>query len=175
MACPVGRETQCHKRAAPIVIHDTSVKFSMETIMTDSSAVNYMKHGTDLIPVLEEVENAIGRQGFDPMVRHLVKLRASQINGCGFCVKMHTREAREDGETNDRLDRLVVWRHVDDFTPDEKAALAWTEALTLLKDTADFGALRAELRAHFTDSEITTLTAIVGMINLWNRIQVSNH
>jgi len=143
--------------------------------MTDTGKVNHMAHGAELIAALQAVENAIGARGIDPMLRHLVKLRASQINGCGFCVKMHTREAREDGETNDRLDRLVVWRHVNDFTPDEKAALAWTEALTELPKDADFAALRQSLRAHFSDPEITTLTAMAGMINLWNRVQISNH
>lgn len=141
----------------------------------NSLAVNYGKHGSELISALEGVEAAIGRRDIDPTVRHLVKLRASQINGCGFCVKMHTREAREDGETNDRLDRLVVWRHVDDFTPDEKAALAWTEALTELPKNTDFASLRQDLRAHFSEPEIATLTVVVGMINLWNRAQISNH
>ncbi len=143
--------------------------------MTGTGKVNYMEHGAELLAALEGVENAITARGIDPALRHLVKLRASQINGCGFCVKMHTREAREDGETNDRLDRLVVWRHVNDFTPDERAALAWIEALTELPKEADFGALRQGLRAHFSDAEITSLTAMAGMINLWNRVQISNH
>ena len=143
--------------------------------MTASGKVNHLIHGGELLSLLEAVEKAIGGRGIDPMLRHLVKLRASQINGCGYCVKMHTREAREDGETNERLDRLVVWRHVDDFTPDEKAALAWTEALTELPKDADFGSLREALRGHFSEPEITTLTAMAGMINLWNRVQISNH
>ena len=96
-------------------------------------------------------------------------------NVCGFCVKMHTREARQDGETNDRLDRLVVWAHVSDFSEAEKAALAWTEALTLLDPKTDYASLRSRLRQSFSDEEIGALTATIGMINLWNRIQVSAH
>lgn len=88
---------------------------------------------------------------------------------------MHTKEARQDGETTERLDRVVVWEHVDDFSEREKAALAWTEALTLLRGSTDDAALRARLREHFTDKEIGVLTSIVAMINLWNRIQVSRH
>lgn len=143
--------------------------------MAGANVVNYMEHGGDLIGALNAVEAALAKRGLDAGLRHLVKLRTSQINGCGFCVKMHSREAREDGETSERIDRLVVWRHVDDFTPRERAAFAWTEALTGLDKATDFDALRTGLRGHFTDNEITTLTAAVAMINLWNRIQISNH
>jgi AhpD family alkylhydroperoxidase len=129
----------------------------------------------DVIPALLKVREAIGGHGLDAKLHHLVHLRASQINGCAFCVKMHLREAREDGETNDRLDRLVVWAHVNDFSEAEKAALAWTEALTVLDHKTDYVSLRGRLRASFTDEEIGALTATIGMINLWNRIQVSAH
>jgi AhpD family alkylhydroperoxidase len=120
-------------------------------------------------------EEAVAGSGLDKTLKHLIKLRASQINGCAFCVKMHVKEARADGETNDRLDRLVVWRHVSDFTVAEKAALAWTEALTQLDPHADLAPLRGQLREHFSDAEASAITSAVGMINLWNRLQVSNH
>ena len=120
-------------------------------------------------------EGAILAAGLPRSLIHLVKLRASQINQCGFCVKLHAKEARHDGETSDRLDRLIVWRHVADFTPAEKAALAWTEALTALDPKADLAPLRAELREHFSDAEVSALTCAIAMINLWNRLQVSGH
>jgi AhpD family alkylhydroperoxidase len=129
----------------------------------------------EVFPTLLKVSETIAAQGLDKKLQHLVHLRASQINGCAFCVKMHLREAREDGETQDRLDRLVVWAHVNDFSEAEKAALAWTEALTTLDHKTDYASLRGRLRASFTDKEIGTLTANIGMINLWNRIQVSAH
>ena len=88
---------------------------------------------------------------------------------------MHTREAREDGETSQRLDRVIVWDQVSDFTDKEKAALAWTEALTVLDPKTDLAPLRARLREHFSEKEIGVLTATVGMINLWNRIAISRH
>ncbi len=109
------------------------------------------------------------------MLHHLVQLRASQLNGCAYCVKMQKMEARDNGETNERLDRLVVWDHGSDFSAKERAALAWTEALTQIERKTDYGALRAELRAHFSDAAISALTTTVAMINLWNRIQVSAH
>jgi AhpD family alkylhydroperoxidase len=113
--------------------------------------------------------------GFDRAMHHLVQLRASQINQSALCIKMHTKEARQDGETSERLDRVIVREHVNDFSEREKAALAWTEALTVLDRKTDLAAIRARLRAHFTDKEIGGLTSIVAMVNLWNRIQVSGH
>ena len=105
----------------------------------------------------------------------LVHLRASQINGCAFCVKMHTHELREAGESNQRLDHLVVWEHVDGYTPRERAALAWTDALTRLEPRTDYAALRGDLLEHFSEREATALTADVAMINLWNRIKIAQH
>lgn len=122
-----------------------------------------------------EVHAPLDALGLERSLHHLAQLRASQLNQCAFCVRMHTREAREDGESNERLDRLVVWDHCNDFTPREKAALAWTEALTRLDRRTDYAALRTSLREHFSEVEIGALTATVAMINLWNRIQISRH
>lgn len=143
--------------------------------MTDANAVNHAKYGANILGALEAVENVIGERGIEAALHHLVLLRASQINECAFCVKMHTRDARKAGETDNRLDRLIVWRHVDDFTAREKAAFAWTEGLTELNGEADFTALCADLKKYFTNNDISTLTAIVAMINLWNRINISQH
>ena len=143
--------------------------------MSKANTVNYAEHGTDILGALEGVENILADRGVDAGLHHLVLLRASQMNKCGYCVKMHTRDARRDGETDKRLDHLIVWRHVSDFTDREKAAFAWTEALTELKEDTDYAALRTELKAHFSDSEISTLTGFVAMNNVWNRVQISNH
>ncbi len=121
------------------------------------------------------MEAAIAATGFDEKLHHLILLRASQINGCGFCVKMHSRDARKAGETNHRLDHLIIWRHTDDFSEKEKLAFEWTEALTKLDKEEDLPRLRKELRAHYSDQEISTMTAMIGMINLWNRVAISNH
>lgn len=143
--------------------------------MTATKPINYLQAVPGVIDALSQVHVVMDRLGLDRRIHHLVQLRASQINGCGYCVKMHTREARADGETNERLDRLVVWDQVADFSARERAALAWTEALTMLDRKTDYGTLRAELREHFSDEEIGVLTATVAMINLWNRIQISAH
>ena len=143
--------------------------------MNDASPVDYQREIPEILRAMSRVHTAMDTQGFDRTLYHLVQLRSSQINRCAHCVSMHTKEAREDGESNDRLDRIVVWQHVDDFSEREKAALAWTEALTALGGNTDYAGLRARLRVHFTEKEIGVLTAIVAMINLWNRIQVSRH
>ena len=120
-------------------------------------------------------QTAINAEALDPGLRHLVVLRASQINGCAFCVKMHIAEARRDGERDERLERLVVWRHVDDYTDAERAAFAWTEALTVIDPAREMEPLRAALRPSFDDRQIAALTALIAMINLWNRMQVASH
>lgn len=143
--------------------------------MKNDDTIRYQQLLPDVYQALLKVNPAINAAGLDRRLQHLVHLRASQINGCAYCVKMHTREAREDGETNERLDRLVVWRHVDDYTAREKAALAFTEAMTRLDDQSVLPSLRATLREHFTEREVAALGADVAMINLWNRIAISNH
>lgn len=143
--------------------------------MGSHTIIRYDEHVPDIQQAFEGIEALLASKGFDTSLHHLVKLRASQINGCGFCVKMHTLEARRDGETDKRLDRLVVWRHVKDYTAAEKAALTWTEALTKLDPSCNYEGARAGLLAHFTEQQISVLTSIIVMINLWNRLQVSNH
>ncbi len=143
--------------------------------MTDNTAVNYYQVIPDVMQALAGVHETMDVHGLDRSLHHLVLLRASQINGCGYCVEMHTREARADGETNQRLDQLVVWDQVGLFTEPERAALAWTEALTRLDQESYLAALRVRLHEHFSDEEIGVLTATVGLINLWNRIAISRH
>lgn len=143
--------------------------------MSDTSAVRYEKEMPGVLQAMSDVHKAMDTQGLDRTIHHLVQLRASQINRCAYCVKMHTSEAREDGESSERLDRLLVWDLVDDFSEREKAALAWTEALTQLHARQAPGPLRVRLREHFSDKEISILTATIAMINLWNRIQASRH
>ena len=114
-------------------------------------------------------------EGVDRTIAHLVKIRASQINGCALCLHMHIGEGRKDGERDERMYLLDAWRDAPIYTARERAALAWTEALTLLDPKTDYASLRGRLRESFSDEEIGALTATIGMINLWNRIQVSAH
>ena len=143
--------------------------------MNDASTVKYEQEIPDIMSSLASVHEVIDAHELDRTIHHLVQLRASQINGCAFCIKMHTKEARQDGETSERLDQVIVWDQVDDFSKPEQAALAWTEALTVLAPKTDLGTLRARLRQYFSEPEIGALTATIAMINLWNRIGISRH
>lgn len=143
--------------------------------MQDSKSINYMEAGPEFMTAFEDIMKIIRSKGVDISLYHLVLLRASQINKCGFCVKMHTREAREDGESNERLDQIVIWPQSNVYSDKEKAAFAWTDALTENRDHTIFAPIRAQLREHYSDEEIATLTALICMINVWNRIGVSNH
>ncbi len=110
--------------------------------------------------------------GLDHGLLHLVEVRASQLNGCAFCMDMHATDALEGGESQRRLNLLAAWREVPLFTPREKAALAWTEALTELGRHGVDDALYAATRAHFTEQEVVDLTYAIALINAWNRLGV---
>ena len=105
----------------------------------------------------------------EPRLMHLLKLRASQINGCAYCIDMHVKEALDDGDDPQRVHLLAAWRESPLYNDRERALLAWTEALTLLPQTGAPDADYARLREHFSEAEIVALTAAIGMINLWNR------
>ena len=110
--------------------------------------------------------------GLEESLRHLVKMRASQINGCAYCLHMHSSDALAHGETPARLFLLDAWDESRLFTPREKAALAWTDALTNISRThAPDGDYEA-LKAHFSEAEIVNLTMLIGAINSWNRLSI---
>ncbi|MQT12627.1 carboxymuconolactone decarboxylase family protein [Segnochrobactrum spirostomi] len=118
------------------------------------------------------LEAHIAGCGLEKSLIELVKTRASQINGCAFCVHMHTRDARAAGETEERLYLLSAWRESPLYSERERAALAWTEALTLLPQTGAPDEDYEGLKAHFTEVEIVNLTFLVATINAWNRFGV---
>ena len=115
----------------------------------------------------------VDQSGLDAKLRELIKIRASQINGCAYCLIMHTREARKLGESDDRMYLLDAWREAPVFTPRERAALAWTEALTLVSQTHVPDDVYDEVRKQFSEKEIVDLTAAVAAINTWNRIAIA--
>jgi AhpD family alkylhydroperoxidase len=108
----------------------------------------------------------------DPILVHLVKIRASQINGCANCINMHTAEARELGETEQRIYLLSAWHEAPCYTDRERAALAWTDALTRLSEGHAHQQAYEGLKAHFTEEEQVKLTLVINVINGWNRLAV---
>lgn len=135
--------------------------------------LNAWKDSPALMQAFLALNDQIESTGLEASLMHLVKLRASQMNGCAFCVDMHTREARKDGETEQRLYLTSAWRDSFLYTPRERAALAWTEAVTRLGAEGPSDALFAETRRHFPGDEIVKLTAVAVMINSWNRLSVA--
>ena len=135
--------------------------------------MNFQQAAPDTVKALIALETQIQSSGLEQSLMELVKTRASQINGCAFCINMHTQDARKHGETEQRLYLLNAWREAPLYTDRERAALAWTEAVTLISETHAPDDVYAELRKHFSKSEAVNLTVLIGTINAWNRLAIA--
>lgn len=118
------------------------------------------------------VENAINAGGLDASLLNLVRMRASQINGCAYCLDMHSKDLRDTGETEQRIYCLDAWSETPFYTPRERAALAWTEAITNIRDGHAPDEVYEQVRAEFTEEEVQLLTAAIAAINVWNRLNI---
>lgn len=134
--------------------------------------MDYFAAAPESMQPLLALEKHVSKCGLEPSLIELVKTRASQINGCAYCIHMHTRDARAAGESEERLYLLSAWRESPLYTPRERAALAWTEALTRVADTHAPDEDYAEMRRHFSEQEAVQLTLLIGVINLWNRMAI---
>jgi AhpD family alkylhydroperoxidase len=128
---------------------------------------------TDTIKAMMGVENQIAKGTLEPLLKELVRLRASQINGCAFCLDMHSTDARKAGESDRRLATVAAWRETPFFNERERAALEWTEALTLVSVDRVPDAVWESVRPHFTDAELVQLTLAITAINSWNRFSIA--
>jgi AhpD family alkylhydroperoxidase len=126
-----------------------------------------------VMKAMHGLEEPLRNSGLEPALRELVKTRASQINGCAYCLDMHTKDARARGETEQRLYALNAWRETPFYTDRERAALEWTEQLTLIADKNVPDDLYARVREHFNDEELVNLTLAVVQINGYNRFAIS--
>jgi AhpD family alkylhydroperoxidase len=135
--------------------------------------MNYYQAAPDTIKALVALEEQIQASGLEKSLIELVKTRASQINGCAFCINMHTQDARKQGETEQRLYLLNAWHESPLYTDRERAALAWTEALTLIAETHAPDNLYEDVRAHFSEAKTVNLTMLIGAINAWNRLAIA--
>jgi AhpD family alkylhydroperoxidase len=124
------------------------------------------------VKALIALDASVSKLGLEPSLIDLVKLRASQINGCAYCIDVHTREARDRGEAERRLYLLASWREAPLFTDRERAALAWTEALTLIASSHAPDADYAAALAQFSEAELVNLSLAVVTINAWNRLGI---
>lgn len=134
--------------------------------------LDYAKAAPGAIHAMLAVEKYVRGCGLEPTLLELVKMRASQINGCAYCLDMHSKDARAGGETEQRLYTLSAWRETPFFSARERAALAWTESVTLIGQDHVPDALYDEAREHFSEQELVNLTMAVIAINGWNRLAI---
>lgn len=134
--------------------------------------MNYAKAAPGVMRAMNGLETYLANCGLEPALKELVKLRASQINGCTYCVDMHSLDARALGETEQRLYALPVWQETPFFSERERAALLWTENLTLIALDHAPDAVYEQVRPHFTDEELANLTLAIATINAWNRFGI---
>jgi len=138
-----------------------------------SKRLDYNRVAPEAVKALAATQPYIKSTEIAPRLRALVELRTSQINGCAYCVDMHSREARAAGEGQQRLDCLPVWRETDLYDDRERAALAWAESVTLVSQTGVPDEVFAEARAQFSEKELVDLTLIISTMNAWNRLAIS--
>ena len=135
--------------------------------------IDYYKVAPEGVKAVRALEQYVRASELEPALIELVKVRASLMNGCAYCVDIHTKDARHKGETEQRLFAVPVWRETPFFSPRERTALAWTEAVTDIGRGGVSDSLYDEARAHFTEKQLVDLTVAVIAINAWNRLAVT--
>ena len=135
--------------------------------------IAYTQVAPEALRAMLNLERYGHESGLEHSLMLLMKMRASQINGCAYCIDMHSKDARAAGESEQRLYALSAWHEAPFFTDRERAALAWTETLTLISETDVPDELYAEVRTHFSEKELVALTMVVVAINGWNRLAIS--
>jgi len=135
--------------------------------------INYSKVAPGAYRAMSGLEKAVRESGLEPSLLDLIKQRASQINGCAYCLDMHWKDARARGESEQRLYSLDAWRETSYYTERERAALAWTEAVTQIAGNHVPDELYEQVRPHFSEEELVNLTLAVVAINGWNRLAIS--
>ncbi|TXH35895.1 MAG: carboxymuconolactone decarboxylase family protein [Rhodospirillaceae bacterium] len=135
--------------------------------------LNPYQASPEMMKAVGDLEAKVAGSGLEHSLIELVKTRASQINGCAFCIHMHTRDARAKGESEERLYLLDAWEESPLYTDRERAALAWTEAVTLIAQTHAPDAVYERVRKEFNEEELVKLTTLIATINAWNRIAIS--
>lgn len=135
--------------------------------------LNYSELAPDALKAMVDLEKYIVKSGLERSLYELVKTRASQLNGCAYCIDMHTKDARRAGETEQRLYALSAWKETPFFTARERAALEWTEALTLISENEVPDSLYEATRDYFDEHDMMALTFAIVAINGWNRLAIS--
>ena len=134
--------------------------------------MDYSAASPGLMKALDGLQQFVDHSSLEGSLLELVRIRTSQINGCAYCIDMHTKDARANDETEQRIYALSAWRETPFYTHRERAALEWTEALTLVANHPDFDDLFERVRKHFTETELAELSGAIIMINGWNRLAI---
>jgi AhpD family alkylhydroperoxidase len=164
----IGRSASRSSRRRPV-----EARFLTQEDHPMKARLNPFGVAPEAMKTIAAMEAYVQSSGLEASLIELVKTRASQINGCAYCIHMHTRDARARGESEERLYLLDAWRESPLYTERERAALAWTEAVTLVSQTHVPDAVYEEVRRHFAEDELVKLTHLVATINVWNRIAIS--
>ncbi len=135
--------------------------------------LDYYNLAPDAVKGMQEIEKYVAASGLERSLYELVKTRASQMNGCAYCIDMHTKDARKAGETEQRLYALPAWRETPFYTARERAALEWTEALTFISQNHITDNLYNRVAKHFNEKELIALTMAIVAINGWNRLSIA--
>ena len=135
--------------------------------------MNYRAANPDAFQTMRQLEKFVRESGLEPKWLELIKIRASQINGCAFCLDMHTKDARKLGETEQRIYLLNAWREADVYSEEERAILALTEAVTLIAERGVSEDVYAQVREHFEEKQIVSLIMAINVINSWNRLAIT--
>jgi len=135
--------------------------------------INYSKAAPGVYDAMDALDQYLAASSVDCRLLYLVQLRASQLNGCAYCIDMHWKDLRALDETEQRLYSLAVWRECPWYTERERAALSWAEAVTFVATGHVPDAVHAEVRPHFNDTELADLTMAVAAINAWNRLSIA--
>jgi AhpD family alkylhydroperoxidase len=135
--------------------------------------INLYEVNPGILKALYGLNAALAKSSLDESLLNLVHLRASQINGCAFCIDMHAKDLRAEGETEQRIYMLDAWREAPFYDERERAALAWTEAVTLVADGHVPDSVYEEVTTHFTEGEVTELTLAIAAVNVYNRLNIA--
>ncbi len=145
----------------------------MENRKNNEQRVNYSSVAPEGIEILRRLQTYIKNAGLEAGLLELAKIRASQINRCAFCIDMHTKDARSQGETEQRLYGLSAWRETPFYSERERAALAWTESVTKISENGVPAEVYDQVKSQFNEKELVDLTLAVIAINSWNRLAIS--
>lgn len=143
------------------------------SLMNMNNRINYFKAAPKAMEIVMEMENYVRKTNFDSLLKELIKIRVSQINGCAYCLNMHTKAAKKLNAADEQIEQLKNWREANIYSEKEKTALELAEHVTLIAEKGVDDELYQRARQHFNEQEYVDLIMVINQINAWNRISIS--